>query len=85
MSVSQQIHIDIKVSERVLYSQWFNRKEVRKLSQKVTQEEKDELFERLKPKLKSLDEAERKNVLAYVNGAAMAAENRKAAERENID
>ena len=55
------------------------------MSQKVTQEEKDELFERLKPKLKSLDEAERKNVLAYVNGAAMAAENRKAAERENID
>lgn len=52
------------------------------MSQKVTQKEKDELFERLKPKLKSLDETERKNVLAYVNGAAMAAENRKAAEKE---
>lgn len=48
----------------------------------VTQQEKDELFEKLKPKLKSLDETERKNVLAYVNGAAMAAENRKLAERE---
>lgn len=52
------------------------------MSQKVTQKEKDELFERLKPKLKSLDETERKNVLAYVNGAAMAAENRKTAEKE---
>ena len=37
---------------------------------------------RVKPKLKSLDETERKNVLAYVNGAAMAAENRKIAEKD---
>lgn len=53
------------------------------VTQKVTQEEKDELFEKLKPKLKSLDETERKNVLAYVNGAAMAAENRKAFEKNH--
>lgn len=51
------------------------------VDQKVTQEEKDELLEKLKPKLKSLDEAERKNVLAYVNGAAMAAENRRLFEK----
>ena len=49
----------------------------------VTPEEKDELLERLKPKLKSLDETERKNVFAYVNGAAMAAENRKTSEKNN--
>lgn len=55
------------------------------VTQKVSQEEKDELFERLKPKLKSLDETERKNVLAYVNGAAMAAENRKIAEKDIHD
>ena len=48
----------------------------------LTSDEKANLIQ-LGAQLNSLDEAERKNVYAYINGAAMAAENRKAIEKEN--
>ena len=47
----------------------------------LTPDEKSCLIQ-LGTQLSALDEAERKNVYAYINGAAMAAENRKAAEKD---
>lgn len=46
----------------------------------LTSDEKTCLIQ-LGSQLNALDETERKNVYAYINGAAMAAENRKAAEK----
>lgn len=47
----------------------------------LTPDEKANLIQ-LGSQLNTLNEAERKNVYAYINGAAMAAENRKAAEND---
>lgn len=47
----------------------------------LTSDEKANLIQ-LGSQLSTLDEAERKNVYAYINGAAMAAENRKAAGKD---
>ena len=46
----------------------------------LTTDEKANLIQ-LGTQLSTLNETERKNVYAYINGAAMAAENRKAAEK----